>query len=136
MANSSHDDAAIHGRTVAFAAGLLALFAARHLGYYLFDGADRAHAWNISGAVLGLILAALAVMAVPTRVVVLICAWAAFEELQVILCSAAWIIRPWTVLPGRDQCSALVGVDLGALGLMAIMFLLFRLPVRSDSDEE
>ncbi len=134
MADQNHDNNAVHSGALTFACVLLALFAARHFGYYAFDGQDRAQAWNISGAVTSLLLAAAAFRTVPTKTVALIFAWIAFEEVQVIVCSAAWIIHPWTVQTGSDQCSSLVGLDIASLGMIAIVFLLWRLPVRVDSD--
>lgn len=61
------------------------------------------------------------------KILACVVAWMAFEELQVVICSAAYILTPWHVPEGMAVCSAATGFDLGALGLMAVAFIAWRL---------
>ena len=108
------------------AVGLLALCAALHMGYLLFAPEDRADAWNAAGAVVrSAFLVALAWQwGGPILKVVWI--WLA-EEALVAGCSVAYIVRPWVVPPGQDQCSALVGFDLGKVSAVVMIGLLIWL---------
>ena len=51
-------------------------------------------------------------------------AWWGWEEAQVALCSAWYMAEPWAVAQGQAICSAKVGFDLGAIGIVAVAFLL------------
>lgn len=53
--------------------------------------------------------------------------WWAWEELQVALCSVAWMLGPWTVEPGQGICQARMGFDIGAAGLIAVAALAYTL---------
>lgn len=53
--------------------------------------------------------------------------WWAWEELQVVLCSVWFIFSPWPVEPGQAMCSAKAGFDIGALGILIVAVLAFRL---------
>jgi len=53
--------------------------------------------------------------------------WWAWEELQVMLCSVWFIFDPWPVEPGQAMCSARAGFDIGALGVLIVALLAFRL---------
>lgn len=50
----------------------------------------------------------------------------AFEESQVVICSAWYIADPWPVPDGMGVCSAKSGIDLGALGVTFVAFALLR----------
>lgn len=103
--------------------GLLSLMVALHYGYVIFDPADRAQAWNIAGAVARSAL--LIALAWKWRGPVLwVVAWWLAEELMVAGCSAAYIIKPWIVAAGQDQCSALIHFDLAKVGAAVILLLL------------
>jgi hypothetical protein len=56
--------------------------------------------------------------------VIVVAAWWALEELLVIGCNAAWLIRPWPRAPGVPMCMALFGTDLGRLGALVLMVTL------------
>ena len=70
----------------------------------------------------------------PSGTLALVMLWWAFEELQVVLCSAWFMFDPWPVAPGQAMCSAKVGFDIGAIGIMIISVLLIRVstPVKSS----
>ena len=52
---------------------------------------------------------------------------AAWYQLQTLICAAAYMLGPWAVQPGQGICSARVGFDLGALGLLAVAYVAWRL---------
>jgi hypothetical protein len=63
--------------------------------------------------------------------------WWCCEEALVVACSGAYIIRPWQVDEGKAMCSALLGFDVGLIGIAIIVCLLsstVRL-YRSKNDE-
>lgn len=66
------------------------------------------------------------------KALVLVIAWWAWEECQVVLCSIAYMIEPWNVPPGVGICSAKTGLDIGALGILVVGYLAYYL-VRTDS---
>jgi len=51
----------------------------------------------------------------------------AFEELQVAVCSAWYMVKPWHVPAGMATCSAKAEIDLGAFGVMFVSLALFAL---------
>ena len=105
-----------------FAAALLLCGVLRHYGWPLLSPDVQALAWNISGAaIITVLLWAVAWRWSATRLIVL---WWTFEELQVIACSLARMLRPWEMGPGEAQCSALLGFDLGSIGLFLIALIL------------
>ena len=108
------------------ATGLLALGVALHYGYLLLDPADRADAWNVVGAVTRAAL--LIALAWRWRgPVLLVVAWWLAEEAMVAGCSLAYMVQPWIVGPGQDQCSALIGMDISKIGAAIIAALSFAL---------
>ena len=96
---------------------LLALvLAVRHYGWMLAPAADRADLWYILGAAAVAVLAFGWALWARSSVVWglwLILAW---HELSVGGCSVAYIVSPWPVPLGEDQCAALVAWDLRKLG--------------------
>lgn len=53
-------------------------------------------------------------------------------SLQAAGCSAAYLIAPWPVQPGEEQCSAGLGIPLGMFGLVAALLILSNLSRRRD----
>jgi hypothetical protein len=45
------------------------------------------------------------------------------EEVQVVLCSFAYMHQPWPVAPGQSICSARLDLDLGAIGIVVLFWL-------------
>ena len=45
---------------------------------------------------------------------------AAWYSLKTLICSAAYMVEPWPVEPGQGICSARIGFDLGAVGLVLL----------------
>jgi hypothetical protein len=54
-------------------------------------------------------------------------AWWSFEALQILICSIAWAIIPWEVPTGQSICSVGIGLDLGAIGAMLAILLLWKI---------
>ena len=119
-------------RSLLHSLALIALGVLVHYGWAWVPAEHQAQAWNALGAfarLLGWIGAAWLIRGTAAP---LVAVWLACEELMVFGCSVAYIVSPWEVLPGQAQCSALLQFDLGRLGLLAAVFLLW-LHVRSDS---
>lgn len=57
------------------------------------------------------------------KLVLAVAAWWSFEELQVVLCTAAWAIEPWHVPKGKAMCSAKAGFDIGAITVIIVSAL-------------
>jgi hypothetical protein len=119
---------------VALALALLALGALRHYGYEAFPPAIAARVWNIHGALVMLALvvwsAYAAMRLLPdrsawARLIGLIALWWVAEELLVIGCNTAWLIRPWPLVPGQSACYPLWHFDLGKLGAACMAFALW-----------
>lgn len=108
-------------------AGLVVL----HYGWNLAPVEHQAQVWNIAGAAARLAMLG-ALLWTCRGLPLAIGAWWAAEELMVIGCSGLYIVRPWAVPLGEAQCSALIGYDLGTLGVVVITILAFWLPARSD----
>ena len=47
----------------------------------------------------------------------------AWHEASVALCATWFIFAPWQILQGQAMCSAKIGFDLGALGLLLVAIL-------------
>ena len=108
-----------HAKTI----GLLALLVALHYGYHLAAPGDRADIWNAAGAVARSAL--LIALAWRWRgPVLLVVAWWLAEEAMVAGCSVAFIFGPWDVPEGQDQCSAILGLDIGKLTAAGLLGLL------------
>lgn len=116
------------------AASLLAVGVARHYLWPHFPAELQGMASKGMGAMATLLLLALVYRANRSKPLALVLCWWAWEEAQTALCSLAYLAQPWTVEAGQGICSARVGFDLGAAGLLAIAAIAYRLiPVRIDS---
>lgn len=105
------------------AAFLLAVGGFRHYGWALFppDLAGVASKGLGGLAILALIFAILA--SKESLLCWAVGIWWAFEEAQVVLCSALWMVNPWHVPKGQAMCSARVGFDIGALSVIIVAAL-------------
>jgi hypothetical protein len=102
------------------ASALLLIGALRHYGWALVPAELAGVASKGLGAVA--ILSLLALLQ-PKGFAALVAAWIAFEELQVLICSAMWMRKPWHVEPGQAMCSAFVGFDIGSVSLVIVAAL-------------
>jgi hypothetical protein len=117
---------------------LLAVGVVRHYGWLVFAPELRGSASKMLGGLAVLAVIPLLYSIAPSRPLLLVLAWWTFENAQIAICSAAHIVEPWAVEVGQSICSAKVGFDLGALGIMFAALLLARVypPVTSNSYDE
>lgn len=115
------------------AALLLLMGVLRHYLWEVVRPEWMVHAWNIAGS--AVIVTFLWALAYRWRATVLIAIWWTFEEAQVVLCSTWLMFNPQPPKSGTGECSALLGVDLGTLGLLLVSLILayHLVPVRTDS---
>ncbi len=64
--------------------------------------------------------------AYPSRLMWYVLAWWSFEATQILLCSTLYAIKPWEVPTGQSICSVGIGLDLGAIGIMLVALILWR----------
>ena len=102
---------------------LLVICAMRHYGWDFFPAELKGLASKGLGGIA--LLAMVVIVAAQNRdlCVKLVAAWWAFEELQVVLCSFAYMAAPWPVEPGQALCSARLDIDMGAIGIVAIAWI-------------
>lgn len=103
---------------------LLLVMGARHYLYDAWPPELRGLASKALGAIALLSLVWLVVSLVPRSTpVTLVALWWSIEEVQVALCSFAFMVRPWPVAVGQSICSARLDLDLGAVGIVVIFWL-------------
>ena len=107
---------------------LLAVWFARHYGFLLFEHDMRAVVSKILG---GLAVLAILPLLYQPGPVAWVLAWLAFESSLVVLCPVAWMIWPWVVPEGWSMCSALIGFDVGAIGVVIAAVLLLKITRKS-----
>lgn len=117
------------------AAGLLLTGVLRHYAWELFPSALAYDAWQATAAAVVLGLVVVVTWGRWSPAVAIVVAWWAIEESLVFGCSVGQMVRPWPVAEGVEQCSALVGVKLGALGLFVVALIAASLagPRKDDS---
>lgn len=76
-----------------------------------------AELWNIGGSLGRLLLLGLLVLAYRSAPVTAAALWWVVEDLQVVGCGIWWLVSPWSMEAGENQCSALIGVPLSLAGL-------------------
>lgn len=111
---------------------LLLVGFARHYGWAHFPAELRGVASKGLGGAAILVLLSVIFTVCKARLLAPVIAWWAWEESQVVLCSAAYMLDPWVVPAGQALCSSKLGFDLGALGLVAVAAIAYKLtdPVR------
>lgn len=103
---------------------MLAVGASRHYGWHLGPDALAGLASKALGA--AAILCLLALLYERMRYGLPVFVWWAWEETQVLLCTTWFMVEPWPVAPGQAICSAKVGFDIGAVGILVVAFMLYR----------
>jgi hypothetical protein len=124
MAHPSHHPSAVHNLALAVFAGGVAL----HYGWALAPAEHQAQVWNAAGAIARLAMLLALVWPITDKWVAAVVLWYAGEETQIAACSAAYIVRPWEILPGQAQCSALLQTDLGAYGIAVVAMIVLTQP--------
>jgi hypothetical protein len=99
----------------------------RFYGYGFFEPEARGSASKALGGLFILAVLPLLYYVAPTIPTLLVLYWLAFESLQVFLCSAWYMVEPWEVPVGQSICSAKLGFDMGAVGILIVAMLLWRL---------
>jgi hypothetical protein len=120
---------------VRLAFGLLLIGAMRNYGWALWPDELRGSASKMLGAMATLCLIGIVVYLAQSKAVTLAGAYYAFEETQTAICSAAYMVKSWPVPAGTSICSARLDFDLGAVGVMLLAFIAWRL-CTSDSVQE
>ena len=120
-------------RSINLALGLLLLGTARNYAWLAFPDDLRGMASKGLGSIATLMLLGIVLHAKPSKAVFYVVSWYAFMELQTVICSVWYLFEPWVVPVGQPICSAKVGFDLGAIGILVVACLLYLLvPVRYD----
>jgi hypothetical protein len=114
-------------RPDALAAALMAVLVLREVGWSLAPAELQGMASKGLGAFLVLVLLAAVWLRWPrSGWLDAATGYGAWSALQTLLCSCAYMASPWTVPPGVGICSARVGFDLGALGLLVAALFAMR----------
>jgi hypothetical protein len=108
------------------AAGLLLVGACRHYLWQHFPDELQGMASKGLGAAAVLCLLAVVWRMAPSKPLGLVLMWWAWEECQVLLCSIAYMVEPWHVEVGEGICSARIGFDIGAAGILFVAYLAHR----------
>lgn len=126
-------------RPDALAAGLMGLVVLRDFGWAAFEPAARGMASKGLGGLLVLVLLAVVWrmagrLGMPLGWLAWPVGYGAWSALQTVLCSASWLVDPWTVPEGQGICASRTDLDLGALALLvASVWAVRASPVRVDT---
>lgn len=111
---------------------LLAIAAREHL-WALAPAEHRGDVSKLLGACLVLVLLSVVYrLSQPSRLLLAVLAVGVWYQLQTVLCVSAFIADPWPIPDGQGMCSARVDFDLGALGLLAVAWIAWRISVKTD----
>ena len=116
----------VHRGHAVLGLALIGLTIVVHYAWAWFPPEQQARVWNACGALGRLTLLLALVWRVRSLLVLLCAAWWACEELMTIGCSVAFLYAKWLIPEGEAQCSALLQMDLGRIGLCAAALLLLR----------
>lgn len=103
---------------------LLAGGAVLHMGYAVVPVDAQPLAWNALGALARLALVLALVYPIKAPGIGAVLAWLSAEELQVVVCNAAFAFRPWEIAPGQEMCSSMIGQDISKYAAVAVIGLL------------
>ncbi len=116
---------------------LLLIGATRHYLWPLWPAELRGVASKMLGACAAICLLSIISSMAPQSVwIQRVVTWYAIEEGMAAGCSGAYLIEPWPIPEGASMCSALVGFDLGAAGILVVAVLACLIPVRPNSIEK
>ena len=105
---------------------VLLIVGGRNYAWEWFEPAQRGAVSKALGALAILSLLLLLYRAVPSKTLGLVVLYGAFEELQTAICSIAYAIEPWEVQLGQAICSAKIGFEISALGVMLLAITLWK----------
>lgn len=102
-------------------AWLLAVGALRHYGWaHVPDQLAGIASKGLGGFAILVLLLTVWLQSSRSRALGAVLLWWAYEETQVVVCSAMYSFSPWPVEPGQAICSARAGIELGAFGIMIV----------------
>lgn len=103
----------------------------------LMVGASRHYLWAmmppdwrgsaskaLGGAALLALIWIVYLLSTRARWLLLVLLWWSVEEMQVVLCSVAYIVELWVVPVGQSICSARLDLDIGSVTIVAVAALL------------
>lgn len=111
---------------------MLAWLATCRYAWNLAPVQHQADAWNIAQAMA--VLGLLAMLAVPYRdspAVLAVLALAAAWQVLTAGCSVAYIVAPWPVTDGQEQCDAALDAPVSVVGLWLASLLALQLAQRA-----
>lgn len=104
---------------------MLMVGASRHFLWHLMPMEWRGSASKaLGGAALLALIWIIYLLSTRARWLLPVLLWWSVEELQVVLCSVAYIVEPWVVPVGKSICSARLDLDIGAVTIVAVAALL------------
>lgn len=115
---------------------ILALGVLRHYGWIVFDPETRGIVSKALGGLALLGVVPFIYRAYPSKLMWYVLAWWTFESLQILLCSTLYAIAPWEVPTGQSICSVGIGLDLGAIGIMLVALILWRVNCKKYVDQD
>ena len=122
-------------RTSSLAVALVLIEGTRHYAWAWFPVEQRGDVSKALGAAATLcLLGIIWSMAKQSRLLLCAMVWAAWEEGQVLTCSIAHAVNPWPIPVGESICSAWVGRDIGALGIVFVAILALYLTFTNADD--
>lgn len=105
------------------AACIVAAYWIGHFAYHQAPLAIEGDAYTICGALSRAILLAVAVAMYRSPLVDVPASGMLVEEMQVIGCGLSYIKAPWPVLPGQSKCSEALGLPLGTMGAVLLIWI-------------
>lgn len=108
------------------AALILAVGVLKHYGWDLFEPGMKGVAAKGLNSLAMLALLGVILWLAWSWAAAMVSAWFVFEELQTVICTSAWLLKPWPLDPNRAMCSQRIDFDLGAVGIMLVCVILWR----------
>lgn len=116
------------------AAELLLAIVGREYLWTLAPAKYQGELSKLLGALLVLVLlSAISRIARHSALLTAVLLYAAYTQLQTALCVTAYVIEPWQIQAGQGMCSARIDFDLGAVGLLIVAAIAFKLSKSPDS---
>ena len=88
-------------------------------GWAWWPHEHQAQVWNITGSAVRLALLWILIWR-PRGPLLWVALWWTAEELLVIGCGTAYMLKPWVVVAGEAQCRTLLGYDFGTVGTLVV----------------
>lgn len=105
------------------AAALVCAWFVGHLAYHLAPVSIEGHAWNICQSLARVILLLVIVKTYRSPLIDIPASGLIAEEVLVIGCTLAYLIKPWALIPGEPKCSSAVGLPLTVMCSVALIWV-------------